>query len=267
MGQALFESDNLSGLITSERDSGNGYHIVARSYPSGDAEVCAVRIESSDQLRRGGGAVRQATSRDDQSDEVKRRASARARKKIRRLCQTACFDRMLTLTFRENVTDRKEAWKKFHYFNKLMRWRFKEKWFYVVVPELQKRGAVHFHLAVRGWFHVQTVRRFWHRAVGELGGNVDITSPRKANGKNSWNPRHISNYLAKYVAKEVISDFNGKRYASGGHIQVPEPLTGWVGVGISVIPLLMDVLKQLTRVPHQYIYEGEHRFYLFYVST
>lgn len=267
MSQPLFETDDLSGLITSGRDCGNGYHIVARSYPSGDAEVCAVRIESDDQLRRGGGATRQATCRDEQSVEVKLKAAARSRKNIRRLCKTACFDRMLTLTFRENITDRKQAWKKFHYFNKLMRWRYKERWFYLVVPEFQKRGAVHFHLAIKGWFHVQTVRRFWMRAVGDSGGNIDITSPRKAHNKNSWNPRHIANYLAKYVAKEMTADFNARRYASGGDIKVPEPITGWVGVGISVIPLLMDVLKQLTRVPHQYIYEGEHRFYLFYVST
>ncbi len=267
MQSAYPTANGLAGLITPGRTTGPGYHVISRAYPSGDAEVCAVKLESDDLIRRGGGAKRNHEKREDQDESVMYKSFSRSRKSIKRLCQSACFDRMLTLTFRENLTDKDQAWKCFHYFSKLMRWRFKDRWLYIAVPEFQKRGAVHFHLGVKGWFHIQTVRRFWLRAVGQYGGNVDITSPRKSNNKNSWNPRHISNYLAKYVAKEMVSEFNSRRYSSGGRIEVPPPIRGWLALGCPVIPVLTDVMSCLTRVPHHKVYEGEHRFYIFYLST
>ncbi|OZY85473.1 hypothetical protein CBP51_00010 [Cellvibrio mixtus] len=49
-------------------------------------------------------------------------------------------DRMLTLTFKDNLEDIDVAWDRFKYFSKLCRFRWGKRWIYIAVPEYQKRG-------------------------------------------------------------------------------------------------------------------------------
>ena len=51
----------------------------------------------------------------------------------------------ITLTFEENITNIKEANKKFNYFTNKVR-RIKKDFSYIAIPEFQKRGAIHYHL-------------------------------------------------------------------------------------------------------------------------
>lgn len=256
----------LHPLITMGRDTGNGYYISCRHYPCDEVEVCAIKLESHDSLRRGGGAKRKTDDKEKMELPVLAKSCARARTNVRRKALAMQADRMLTLTFRENLEDIDIAWDRFKYFSKLMRFRYREKWQYIAVPEYQKRGAVHFHLAISGYYHVQTIRRLWGRAVGRFGGNVDITSPKKF-GKKSWNPKRISNYISKYIAKDDSVEFNKRRYSTGGKIQLPEPQRGWLALGVPVIQVMRQVVERLSRKQVTTVWEIDGYFGITYLST
>lgn len=235
-----------STAFTEHRDTSRSHYVIARHYPTGDVEAIALFLDSDQDLKKGGGAKRQATSAAEQSPVVIQKSVQRARVNIRRKCLTLQADRMLTLTFRHNVTDLNDAWKCFSYFVKLMKAHYGERFAYIAVPEYQKRGAVHFHLAIRGRYPVGVVRKFWRRAVGSYEGNIDITSPRKLADKNSWNPKRIANYLAKYLSKEATSEFNRRRYSSGGKIKVPDAQRAWLCLGAQVVLTVRDAIENMT---------------------
>lgn len=258
--------EELHPLITKGRDTGNGYAISCRYYPCDEVEVTAIQLNSEDSLRRGGGAKRKTNSKDSMDAPTLAKSCARARTTVRRKALSMEADRMLTLTFRENLDDLEKAWDCFKYFSKLCRWFYKTRWRYIAVPEYQKRGAVHFHLALSGYFHVNILRKFWLRAVGKYGGNIDITSPKKF-GKNSWNPKRISQYISKYIAKNDSVDFNKRRYSSGGDIQLPEPQRGWLALGVPVIKVMAEVVEKLSRRQVTTIWEAEGYFGITYIST
>ena len=272
MGQGDFNQQpdrtlsDVHEMVSDHRDTGNGIYISVRKYPTGDVEAVGLKLTSEDSLRRGGGAKRKASDKASMDESVLDKSRRRAKSQVRRKCMVIAADRLLTLTFRANVQDLDEAWKCFGYFNKLMRWRFGERWQYVAVPEFQKRGAVHFHLAVNGYYHANTVRRLWHRAVGGYDGNVDFTSPKKIK-KNSWNPKRVAGYLAKYMSKCDVVGFNGRRYSSGGKIQLPDPVKGWLALGLSTIQVLRQIIERMTRSQVQIIWEAEDYYGITYVST
>lgn len=252
-------------MITQGRDTGNGFYLSGRQYPDGTVELVALQLTEDDSLRRGGGGKRKNEDKSTMDERALFESSRRSRSTVRRLILSMCADRLLTLTFKENLTDIDEAWKVFKYFAKLMRWRYKD-FSYVAVPEYQKRGAVHFHLAIEGYYHANTVRNLWLRACGKYQGNIDITSPRKA-GKNSWNPKRIASYLSKYLTKNETVEFNRRRYSSGGGIKIPEPVKGWLALGMPVIKVMRETIESMTRNPVSCIHESKGYFQIFYLST
>lgn len=254
--------------FSDHRDGGNAHYVVSRQFVSGDAELVALKLGPDDSLRRGGGGLRESRSKSDMSDGVLTKSQARARRSVRHKCMQICADRLLTLTFRENVTDIKVAWGCLDYFHRLMRWRYgSDRYQFVVVPEYQKRGAVHFHLAIAGFYHVNTVRRLWLKAVGKLDGNIDIAS-RKSVGKNSLNPRRIGQYIAKYLSKNDSVAINKKRYASSKHIPEPNKITAYMVANAYPLWMLSDYFCQvLGRIPAVTTEVGESYYPFYYLST
>ncbi|MDO3651342.1 rolling circle replication-associated protein, partial [Nocardia mangyaensis] len=228
--------------------------------------MVAIRLGSEDSLKRGGGAKRKNAEKSAMDESTLNKSIARAKVNVRRKAMSMNADRMLTLTFRENVTDIDTAWDCFKYFCKLMRFRYRDKFQYIAVPEYQKRGAVHVHVAINCYYHANTVRRFWHRAAGQFQGNIDITSPRKI-AKNSWNPKRIANYLSKYLTKNDSVEFNRRRYSSGGKITLPEPIRGWLALGVPLISIMGDCIGKLTRKQVSCVWESEGYFGITYLST
>jgi hypothetical protein len=115
-------------------------------------------------------------------------------------------DAMLTLTFRRNVTCIKEAWGVAIRFIRAK--RDAEGGFqYVIVPERQKRGAWHFHLAVRGWQDLRLIRSCWKRAGGC--GNVDV---RPFKGPNHKMASYMSKYISKSFTQDELSTRSHHRY-------------------------------------------------------
>jgi hypothetical protein len=173
---------------------------------------------------------------------------------------------MLTLTYRENVTCLKQAWKDFKAFSRKMKTDYDDKWQYICVPEFQKRGAVHFHLAIHGRFDVNKVREIWRSVVGE--GNIDITSPRQA-GKRSWNPCRISAYLSKYLTKHDSVDFNQRRFSTS-NIPNPPSVSGWIAfhMHLTIDVFLTRLINKVTdKQPTNFFHREDGMFPLVFITT
>ena len=125
------------------------------------------------------------------------RATRRAAAHIRRDLLTIGADRMLTLTYRENMTDRTRAIADLIRFNRAMRQRF-ENWASVSVLEWQVRGAAHFHVGISGFYDVTVVREVWRSIVGE--GNIDIRF--KPDGRGNACSK-LAAYMGKYLQKDL----------------------------------------------------------------
>lgn len=141
------------------------------------------------------------------------RNAARARAACRRLCMAMMADRLVTLTTRANVDDLPTSAGHFRAFIKRLQ-QTTPGLEYVAVPERQRRGAWHWHIAVRGYVPVRFWRAVWLEIVGE--GNIDVTTPR--HGPRVWDQSdelpevrtnhsawqatvRIARYLAKYLGK------------------------------------------------------------------
>jgi len=255
-----------SDYVTEHRASGNSYYLSARHYPSGDCEIIALKLTSEDQLRKGGGSKRKNTQAADMSPESVRKSISRARTTVRRKLLSMQADRLLTLTFRENLTDLDKAWQVFKYFSRLMRDKF-ENFRYVAVPEFQARGAVHFHLAIDRYYPVNIVRALWRRASGEYKGNIDIAK-RKNFGGRSATPKRIASYISKYITKCKSVEFNRRSYSSGGDIVIPPPIKGWACYGSPIVLLLSNIVHSIAGLLPESVFESDDGYFpLVYMST
>ncbi len=255
--------NEFNGLVDSYRTTGNGWFINVKTFNSGDIETVAIQLGTEDSLKRGGGGTRKSKDKDDMVGAVLKKSQSRAKKKVRHAAYQIGVDRMITLTYRENMMDIDRAWRDFKLFNQAMKRKFPNRWSYVVTPEFQKRGAIHFHLAVSGFYHANTVRRIWQKVVGE--GNIDITSPKKY-GFNSWNPKRIARYIGKYMTKNETVEFNRRRYSTS-KIEPPQTLTGWLALGVPVMGILNKLIYSISRNNNTESWEYDGYFHVVGVST
>ncbi|MBB5391277.1 MULTISPECIES: hypothetical protein [unclassified Herbaspirillum] len=160
-------------------------------------------------------------------EKAKAVAARRAKTKVRRLAKMLEADCLLTLTYRECMTDYARVEADFKAFRE--RLRTLGEFHYVATLEVQQRGALHVHIAcqqfpawlknehgvrVRSW---NLIRSMWRRVVGKDNGNVDFTRPR---GRNS--AHRIASYISKYVSKNLEeARFNKKSYWSSRGIPKP----------------------------------------------
>lgn len=157
----------------------------------------------------------------------KERSLRRARSTVRKKIIEGELDHLLTLTYKENMCDEKKGWADFQKFIRKLRNTYPNvKW--VCVMEKQKRGAIHFHLAIHGFFPVRTIRRLWIDVVGYTedpkngeivaNGNVDI-----ARKKRNQTLVGLAGYLSKYLSKqkENLERF-GKMFRSSQNIKITE---------------------------------------------
>lgn len=256
-----------NGLVSPYRDTGNGHHLVLKRYATGDLDLVAVRLGPDQSLQRGGGAKRERSTKEEMTPEVLAKSRARARRTVRQKGLMMKPDRILTLTYRKNVTSLAEAWKDFGKFTRKMRWRFGERWKYICVPEFQKRGAVHFHCAIEGYYPVEIVRTFWWEIVGMGQGNIDITSPKRRNGNASRSPKKVIQYITKYITKSDAAEFNGKRYSASTNIEPPEIAVGWLAVGPRVPQLLERIMREISHRPVTVRWETDEGIELHFYST
>ena len=118
------------------------YRIVLRNYGQGWGEIGWSFVSAIAPTKAGKGL---SDNREDHED----RAVRRARSRIRQLILTVRADHLLTLTYRDNVTDFKRACSDLNKFVRIVKDQLPG-WVYIAVPEQQKRGAWHWHMAVCG---------------------------------------------------------------------------------------------------------------------
>ena len=156
------------------------------------------------------------------SEEI---AGRRAKQKVSECCKAISADRMVTLTYRENMVDRETALKHWKAFCRKMG---KHKQFhYVAVIEEQERGALHFHVAVHGRQMYALLRSIWQSVLG-LGpdgqqmGQVNVRDPNSL-GFGVKGAHRLAAYIAKYCGKQMdCRELDQKRYFRSRGIVVPE---------------------------------------------
>lgn len=169
--------------------------------------------------------------------EVEFKSMLKARKSLRLLVEANCDPRLFqpqcqfrpifaTLTFRENITNLREANKRFNLFIKRLNYQinthfsynFLEKGNYslkyMVVPEFQKRGAVHYHCLMFNLVKFANTKEVIERIWGQ---GFAFTPTLK----NSF---HVANYISKYFTKCANDErLKGqKRYFASRNITRPQ---------------------------------------------
>jgi len=186
-------------------------------YPRGGFEgVIRPRYSTTQARPEAQGSAPSETDPETVGDrEAESSAPRRAKTAIRRhILGTGC-DRMLTLTYRENWDDLRAS---DVHVTKLL--RTLKRWHptlnYLAVHEYQKRGAIHWHIALDQRVDIVAVRSLWHKIVGALGGSVNI--------RYFPNPARQAAYLAKYIGKDLDEEKRGtkKRYKKNRGFQFSE---------------------------------------------
>ncbi|MGH7184444.1 MAG: rolling circle replication-associated protein, partial [Nitrospiraceae bacterium] len=126
-----------------------------------------------------------------------KRARARATGEIRRKCLSMGADHLVTLTYRDNVEDRERVLTDLERLRRMLS-RGGYLMPYVAVLECQKRGAIHPHLAVRGFQDIRLLRRCWCKIVGKSQGHVNVKGLRPGTS-----PVKLARYLSKYISKDI----------------------------------------------------------------
>jgi hypothetical protein len=112
---------------------------------------------------------------------------------------------------------------------------------YVAVPEPHKnKDHLHLHVAYRGRTPFNVLRRFWHMALEALHGRVVrcILRGSESPGNIQVEPvkardslrriRKIARYVSKYITKDLISEFNRRRYWPSKGIDLPAAQAFWL---------------------------------------
>lgn len=183
-----------------------------------------------------------------EGDRVKSAAVAarRARSSVRKRCKMIGANQMLTLTYRENMTDFARLRSDLREF--VRRLRLYGQFEYVAGIEKQKRGALHLHLAISAvpfWMKnaqgikvksANLVRSVWRGVVGLNNGNIDLTRPRS-------NAVHrIASYISKYISKSLEDAvFNAKSYWSSRGIPKPVRDRLWFRSEVSTSEIVAEL--------------------------
>ena len=190
-GAALLDRGTLSGR--KRKTSIGGRRICVTSF----AEVGVLEVGWS---RGGNGGKHGKKGFGLNKEDNKLRALRRARRCVRQACLNvkACY--ILTLTYHENMQDRRAAIYHRQEFDRRMRKHYPQ-WQYVGVLEAQKRGALHWHLAMPFQVDQAIALSEWRMVTGD----PTITQVHvgfRPNGKGNAFSKCAS-YTSKYIGKEM----------------------------------------------------------------
>lgn len=220
-----------------DREQGH-FRVYMRDYGDGLAEIGWSFVSNKKTTKAGKG-------KSEDQDDHKDRAARRARSRLRQLILSAGCDHLLTLTYRQNVTDYAQSSDDLSRFIRKVRRRFPD-WVFVAVPEKQKRGAWHWHLAVIGRQDVTFLREAWRSVIGE--GNIDVKPPTKKGRKHRR--MGIVAYLSKYLTKtfsEEYRELNVHRYRSSQGISIPiQPIAVPQEARANISAYAIEQLRQRT---------------------
>lgn len=224
-GRLATEDETANWLLDDGPVLKTTWMIYDRQFPDGQREICAtrsVRIKQTGSLPMPNRSSRGDSEKRGQNDED---SAKRAKQAVRLRCKAIAVDRMLTLTYRENMQDTERLKKDWDLFRRRMG---KHKDFhYVATVERQERGAFHIHVAVHGRQVYQLIRAIWQKIVGlsddgKQGGQINVRDPHKF-GFGKHGAHKLAGYISKYISKDQDThELNKKRYWSSRGIVVPE---------------------------------------------
>ena len=168
---------------------------------------------------------------------------------------------LVTLTYADNFTDLKGAYKHFSNFINTCRRRFGREFKYVCVPEFQKRGAVHFHALFWGIPEEVLFLERKNRTVRGIWGFGHVFIKR-TDGASA-----LAFYLAKYFTKAYLDPRlkNQKSYVASRNIRRPEVFAGNFNLKNVLFEMGVNGDPEVERV-YQTKYFGEGRYQLFTIS-
>lgn len=139
------------------------------NYPRGYREIIISEGIINKKNNKKGGRKK---NKYDTDDVNRKRRVYRVKRDIKRLALMNKLTRMMTLTFRDNIINVNEADK---YFKKYI-YALKEKGIkdlkYIMVRELQQRGAVHYHVLIDRYIPHKMAYEIWLNVTG--GGSVNL---------------------------------------------------------------------------------------------
>lgn len=168
------------------------------------------------------------------------RSQRRAKTTVRLLATELAPSALVTFTTRETMPmDALLAcWQHFARSMRLAGFDFE----YVAVPERHPTNPEHLHLhvAYRGRTPFGIMRRFWHMALearhgrrvnkvmrgAESPGNIDVQALKA--GSQIKRCRKIARYISKYITKDLIAEFNRRRYWPSKGINLQDARVFWL---------------------------------------
>lgn len=213
------------------------WRIKVQDFGLGIIEVVASK--QYEKMRRPKHNERKSLTREDMIPEQLEKSVQRSKTQLRHKALMLKVDRMLTLTYAENMKDRDKAYIDFDKFLKLYKRLTGENLEYVAVTEKQKRGAIHFHLALNKFINVNTIRKCWPHGIIQIERKAEYIQ----GGKNKRNIGRIAGYMSKYLSKDIAEqDLNSKRYSSSRGIAKPEVKTYYIPFGDNTFRLIGDIV-------------------------
>jgi hypothetical protein len=186
--------------------------------------------------RRGG---RTKTDRIQDAESIER-SQRRAKTQVRLLATELAPSALVTFTTREilTVNELLECWQHFTRSMRMAGMEFKA----IAVPERHPTNPDHFHLhaAYRGRTPFGLMRRFWHIALearhgrrvnkvmrgAHSPGNIDVQNLKA--GSQIKRCRKIAKYISKYITKDLIAEFNRRRYWPSKGICLEDAKVYWL---------------------------------------
>lgn len=144
-------------------------------------------------------------------NEIEERNITRSKLQCQRIAKANMeyWETFITLTFADNFTDIKLANKRFKYFIDKVR-RIKNDLRYLVVPEHQKRGAIHYHLLTN--ISINDTKLMYNQEDNPKFKHIKYW----LDGFNSvelikGDAKKVIGYISKYMTKDVDNRFFGQR--------------------------------------------------------
>ncbi len=181
-----------------------------------------------------------------QNGEVSIRSANRARGRIRDLIYAnADLDHFVTLTLNKEKVDRYDYAQVIGKYNTMLSNLVQRKGLkYVLVPELHKDGAIHFHGFINDALELTNSRHknkagqtVWNVADYGLGYSTAV--------KVNENRQACANYVLKYITKQLVTGMIGGRYyLHGGRLEEPHAFFCDVQYeSIDIPPTVLDNIK------------------------
>lgn len=224
-GTHLASESETANFLNDEGPHKTVWMIYDRQFADGQREICAtktVRFRQNGPLDLPNRAKRGESEKREENDDD---SAKRAKQAVRHRCKAIAADRMLTLTYRENMQDMERLQKDFDLFRRRM--SRAKKFHYVAIVEPQERGAFHMHIAVHGRQCYHFVRSVWQSIVGKDAegrqmGQINVRNPNKF-GFGAKDNHKLAAYITKYITKDQGNhELNKKRYWSSRGIVIPE---------------------------------------------